>query len=118
MYVKLFSIAPVGETINRFGYGCEIVKTEYLFSVSQENIIGIDESELKPKKERCYRFGYVDIENKCKLLETNNAHEIGNLHIVKEYHEVFLNEDARKLFPNVQRYYTDHDSYYKILKGI
>ena len=118
MYVKLFSIAPVGETINRFGYGCEIVKTEYLFSVSQENIIGIDESELKPKKEGCYRFGYVDIENKCKLLETNNAQEIGNLHIVKVYREVFLNENARKLFPDVQRYYTDLDGYCKITREI
>ena len=118
MYVKLFSIVAVGETINRFGYECEIVKTEYLFSVSQENIIGIDESELKPKKERCYRFGYVDIESKCKLLETNNASEIANLHIVKSYREVFLNENARKLFPDVQRYYMDQDSYYKILKEI
>ena len=118
MYVKIFSIVAVGETIDRFGYECEIVKTEYLFSVSQENIIGIDESELKPKKEKCYRFGYVDIESKCKLLETNNAQEISNLDIVKSYREVFLNENARKLFPDVQRYYTDQDGYCKISREI
>jgi hypothetical protein len=115
MYVKLFSIKEVGETIDRFGYECEIAKIEYLFSVSQENIIGIDESESKRKKERRYRFGYVDVESKCKLLETNNATEISNAHIVNRYYEVFINEDARKLFPEVQRYYTDHDCYYKIL---
>ena len=118
MYVKLFSIAEIGETIDRFGYECEIVKTKYLFSVKQENIIGIDESEQKPKIQGCYKLGYVDIENKCKLLETNNAQEISNAHIVKKYYEVFINEDARKLFPDVQRYYTDHDCYYQILKKI
>ena len=53
MYVKLFSIVAVGETIKLFGHECEIVKTEYLFSVSQENIIGIDESELKPLHHLC-----------------------------------------------------------------
>ena len=116
MYVKLFSIVAVGETIKRFGHECEIVKTEYLFSVSQDNIIGIDETELKPKEEKCYYFGYVDIESKCKLLETKDAQELSNLNIVKTYHEVFLNEDARKLLPNVQRYYIDHDGYYKLKK--
>ena len=118
MYVKLFSITEVGETIARFGYECEIVKTEYLFSVRQENIIGINESELKPKIKEHYKVGHVDIENKCKLLETNNATEISNAHIVNRYYEVFINEDARKLFPDVQRYYTDHDCYYKILRNI
>ena len=118
MYVKLFSIAEVGETIDRFGYECEILNTKYLFSVSRENIIGIDESELKPKSKNCYRFGYVDVESKCKLLELNNAQEIANAKIVKAYYEVFLNEAARKLIPGIQRYYTDHDSYYQILKKI
>ena len=118
MYVKLFSITEVGETIDRFGYECEIVKVEYLFSVKQENIIGINESELKPKIKGCYKIGHVDIENKCKLLETNDATEISNAHIVNRYYEVFINEDARKLFPDVQRYYTDHDCYYKILRNI
>ena len=118
MYVKLFSIAEIGETIDRFGYECKIVKTKYLFSVKQENIIGVNESRQKPKIQGCYDFGYVDIENKCKLLETNNAQEISNAQIVENYYEVFINEDARKLFPDVQRYYTDHDCYYKILKKI
>ena len=118
MYVKLFSITEIGETIDRFGYECKIVKTEYLFSVNQENIIGVNESTLKPQLQGCYKLGYVDIENKCKLLETNNAQEISNAHIVKNFYEVFINEDARNLFPNVQRYYTDHDCYYKILSNI
>jgi hypothetical protein len=118
MYVKLFSIKEVGETIDRFGYECEIAKIEYLFSVKQENIIGINESELKPKIKGCYRLGYVDIEDKCELLEANDATEISNAHIVNSYYEVFINEDARKLFPAVQRYYTDQDCYYKISKQI
>ena len=118
MYMKLFSITKVGETINRFGYECEIVKAKYLFSVRQENVIGIDESELKPKSKGCYRFGYVDVESKCKLLESKNASEISNAHIVERYYEIFLNEEARKLLPDVQRYYTDSDSYYKILRNV
>ena len=116
MFVKLFSVTEVGETIDRFGYECEIVKAKYLFSVRQENILGIDECEPKPKIEGCYRFGYVDIESKRKLLEANDAQKISNAHIVKMYYEVFLNEDARKLFPDVQRYYIDRDSYYEISK--
>lgn len=116
MYVKLFSITEVGETIERFGYECEIVKTEYLVSVRQESIIGINESELKPKSKGCYSFGYVDVDRKCELLELNRASEISSAQIVEEYYEVFLDEDAKKLFPNVQRYYTDKGSYYTILK--
>ena len=115
MYVKLFSITDVGETIERFGYECKIVKAKYLFSIRQENIIGIDESEPKAKSESCYNFGYVDIENKCKLLDSNTAQEIANSRIVKGYYEIFLNEEARKLFPDVQRFYTDNDGYYSLL---
>ena len=118
MYVKLFSVTEVGETIDRFGHECEIVKAKYLFSVGAENIIGINENELKPKREGCYSFGYVDVESKCKLLEVKNAQELSNSKIVKVYHEVFLNEEARNLFPDVQRYYTDHDGFYKMLRGV
>lgn len=118
MYMKLYSITKINETIERFGYECEIVKAKYLCSIKQDHIIGIDESEQKPKSKNCYNFGYVDIDNKSKLLESNNASELSNSQIVKKYHEVFLNEEARKIFPNVQRFFTDKDSYYKILKYI
>lgn len=118
MYIKLFSITEAGETIECFGHECKIVNTRYLFSVRQENVIGINQSELKSKIEGCYDFGYVDIKNKCKLLELNNASELSRANIFKKYYEVFLNEDAKKLFPDVQRYYTDHDCYYKLLKTI
>ena len=116
MFVKLFSITEVGETIARFGHECEIVDAKYLFSVRQENVIGVYESKLKPKDKTCYSFGYVDVANKSKLLETKNAQEISKSNIVEVYYEVFLNEEARKLIPNVQRYYTDSDSYYRILE--
>lgn len=118
MYVKLFSVTDVGETIERCGYECKIVKTKYLFSVRQENVIGIDDSELKPTSKGCYRFGYVDIEDEGALLEANNAQAISNAHIVKGYYEVFLNEEAKKVLPAVQRYYTDRDGYYQLLKSV
>lgn len=118
MYVKLFSVTEVGEAINRFGYECELASIRYLLTIRQENIIGIDESERKPKCKGCYRFGFVDVENKCKFLETNNAQEISNARIVKMYYEVFLTEDAKKLFPDVDRYYIDKDSYFLLTKNV
>ena len=36
---------------------------------------------------------------------------------VKTYYEVFLTEDAKKLFPDVDRYYIDKYSYFQLTKN-